>query len=324
MDSGNDSKIKATTKEQDVKHVYARPAKGGEAQVSHKQRNENLPSQHEEETPLSEADDLEELLNDKLVNAEKEREDMEHKKAEKKRNNDVDDEPTEVGTPDTEESVQNYSKSVGAGKKLKVRFDIDMSARDIPRKKYVLKNVKGKKSKVKDRTKAIETEGETEHHDQQPDAQSEKDTKATGKRKSGRAVKTPDRYDPSRGVGSKGEGVPPKESRKTAYIPGSSPLIVKQGCIRYEDAETKPKNKKGTTSTKEAEFEVEARGNDEKDDKLLESEGGLAPEIIGLFTGTIIDLLHENRDEIVNCVKKRMYGGEEGSSKKTKKYRRWV
>jgi hypothetical protein len=362
MDSRPNSKANVTTKEQDVSQAETQPADGGETEALHSQQNESPSFPYTEEDPLVESDDLDGLVNNKLIKAEQERETTEHKKAEKKRVGDGYDEPIEIATSSVKESDKEDEGPVKTGRKLKVRF---ADAEPGPKKgkgKLSSKNEKRKTSRVKIKMEPVDSEDEREHHDQHVDAQEEKEhldqpvdtqeeigDEPVAKRRGARTRKTPERYDPSRGIGSKGDGVPPPKVGRNSGISKAkgaflaSPLqtmppqpilpsppqpllplpipldvVDVEATTRKESAKKESKKKKA--SAKEAEAEAtEVVG---KEEKPAESESGLVLEACVLLTGTIIDLLHEHRDDIVNMVKRSLSGGEDVTPDKVKKSRK--
>lgn len=347
MDSKPNSKANVTTKEQDVSQAKTQPANGGETEALHSQQSESPLSPYTEEDLLAEADDLDGLVNNKLIKAEQERETTEHKKAEKKRVGDGYDEPIEIATSSAKESDKEDEGPVKTGRKLKVRFaDAEPSAKK-GKGKLSSKKEKGKTSRVKIKMEPVDSEDEREYHDQPVDTHEEQGDEPVAKRRGARTRKTPERYDPSRGIGSKGDGVPPPKvgrnsgisKAKGAFLP--SPLMPPQPILpgpsqsilpqpipldvvdieattRKESA--KKESKKRKASAKEAEAEVtEVVG---KEEKPAERESGLVSEACVLLTGTIIDLLHEHRDDIVNMVKRSLSGGEDVTPDKVKKSRK--
>lgn len=360
MDSKPNSKANVTTKEQDVSQAETQPADGGETEALHSQQSESPLLPYTEEDLSAEADDLDGLVNNKLIKAEQERETTEHKKAEKKRVGDGDDEPIEIATSSAKESDKEDEGPVKTGRKLKVRFaDAEPGAKK-GKGKLSSKKEKGKTSRVKIKMEPVDSEDEKEYHDQHVDAQEEKEhldqpvdsheeqgDEPVAKRRGARTRKTPERYDPSRGIGSKGDGVPPPKVGRNSGIskakgvflpsplmppqpilPGPSQSVLPQpipldvvdieATTRKESA--KKESKKRKASAKEAEAEVtEVVG---KEEKPAERESGLVSEACVLLTGTIIDLLHEHRDDIVNMVKRSLSGGEDVTPDKVKKSRK--
>lgn len=181
------------------------------------------------------------------------------------------------------------------------------------------------------------------------DTHEEQGDEPVAKRRGARTRKTPERYDPSRGIGSKGDGVPlPKVGRnsgiskaKGAFLPSPLqpmptqpvlpspsqsilpqpiPLDVVDVEVITRQENTKKESKKKKVSAKEAEAEV--AGVVGKEEKPAERESGLVSKACVLLTGTIIDLLHEHRDDIVNMVKRSLSGGEDVTPGKVKKSRK--